>query len=86
MGHLRQQRVVIGSILIVRVVPHKDHLDLSHVVLLIHLKGAPVDHFLHSGLIGACIVFIIVNVVVDLIREFMALFKALMVSTDEYHA
>jgi len=39
----REQRVVIGCVLVQSVIAHQNHLHLLHVSLLIHLEGAAVD-------------------------------------------
>lgn len=39
-----EQRIIIGSVLVQRVVPDDHHLDLLHVELLVHLNGALVNH------------------------------------------
>ena len=44
--NLREERVVIRSVLVELIVAHQNHLHLLHVVLLIHLEGATVDYLL----------------------------------------
>ena len=86
MGHFRQQWVVIGGVLVVGVVANEDHLDFAHVVFLVHLEGAPVDDLLDGGLVRPGVIPVLVDVVVNLVRKFVAFFEALMVCADENHA
>ena len=79
-----QKGEVIRGVLIVVIVANKDHLNFFHVVFLVHLEGAPVDHFLQCGLVGSRVESVFVQVLMDLVREFMALFKTGMVCADEH--
>ena len=85
-GHFGQQWVVIRGILIIGIVPNKNHLDFPHIILLVHLKGAPVHNFLNSGLVRPSIIPVFVDVVIHLVGKFVAFFEALMVSADENHS
>lgn len=80
----RQQRVVIRRVLVKLIVAHENHLDLFHVILLVHLEGTPIHNLLKGGLAWACIELILVQVFIDLVRELVTLFEALMIGTDEY--
>jgi len=82
--HSGQQRVVIRRKLVELIVADEDHLHLLHVVLLIHLESAAIDYLLQGGFSVTSIELILVEEVVDRVRELMALFKALMVSAYEH--
>ena len=67
MCYLRQKWIVIGGILVIGIVSNEDHLDLSHVIFLVHLERAPVDDLLDSGLVRTGIVFVFIDIVINLI-------------------
>lgn len=84
--HPCQQRVVIRSVLVKLIVTHQNHLDLLHVVLLVHLEGAPIHDLLEGGLVWACVKLILIQVLIHLVRELVTLFETLMISADQYNA
>ena len=84
-GHSSQQGVVIWGVLFKDIVSHQDHLHFVHVILLVHLESASVYNFLQSGFCRTGIEAILHDVIVDLVRELMTLFEALMVCADEHN-
>ena len=84
-GHSSQQGVVIWGVLFKYVVSHQDHLHFVHVILLVHLESAPVYNFLQGGFCRTSIEAILRDVIIDLVREFMTLFEALMVGANEHN-
>lgn len=84
--HTCQQRVVIRSILVKLVIPHQNHLDLLHVILLVHLEGAAIDDLLEGGFVWACVVLVLIEELIDLIGELMTLLEALVVRAHKHNA
>ena len=82
-GHSSQQWVVVGRILVILIVPHKNSLHLLHVILLIHLEGAPIYNFLQCRLVRSREMLIVREEIINLIRELMAIFKARVVSAHQ---
>ena len=62
-----QQRVIIARVLLQLVVAYQNHLHLLHVVLLVHLECAAIDHLLQRWLARPDVELILVQEVVNLI-------------------
>ena len=82
-SHSRKQRIIIRGELIKLIVAHQDHLNLFHVIFLVHLESAAVHYLLQCGLPISRIILILAQEVVDLIGKLMAFFEALMVGADQ---
>ena len=66
------------------VVAHKDHLHFFHVVLLVHLERASVDHLLQGWFRWTCVHLVIVEIVVHLVGKLVALLEALVVCAHKH--
>ena len=85
-SHPGEQWIVIRGVLVIIIVPNQNHLYFSHVIFLIHLESTSIDNLLQSWFVGACIVSILVNIIVHLVREFVTLFEAGVIGADKHHA
>ena len=80
-----KQWVVVACILVQLVVAHEDHLHFFHVVLLVHLECASIDHLLQGWFRWTSVHLVIVEIVVHLIRKLVALFEALVVCAHKHN-
>lgn len=85
-GNPREERIIIGGVLVSCVVAHDDELDLLHVDLLVHLEGAAVDYVRQERLVLARVVLVLVEEGEDLVAELVALLEARVVRADEHQA
>ena len=53
---------------------------------MVHLESASIDNLVDGGLVRAGVRPVLADVLVDLIREFMAFLEALMICADEDYA
>lgn len=85
-SHPSEQRIVIRGVLVVIIVPNQDHLHLSHVILLIHLESTSIYNLLQGRFARTSIVSILVNIIVHLVGELVALLEAGVICADQHHA
>ena len=85
-GHTSQQRVIVGGVLVAVIIPNEEKNHFLHVDFLVHLESASIDYLVDGGLVSASVRPVLADVLVDLIREFMAFLEARIVRADEDYA